>query len=641
MRFMFPRNFTCKALGKMVSAALLMLLATGAHAANYYVNANTGVDTNPGTAAAPWQHIQKAINSAATGGTIYVAAGAYRESLSWSKNLTIQGAGEGLSIVDPSAANGGPAGRCLLTSNLTPASRIAGFTFQNGRSFFGDIDNSGGAGIFNIGSSLTIAHCTFTNNVSSSLNGGGMTNYISQPTVTDCTFIHNRANAASGMFNERSSPNVTNCLFSDEPSGAMINTGSKATITHCIFTNNSTNSDGAGIYSLTNSDTTVIDCTFTGNVARRGGAMFSNGNSTTVTNCTFSGNYARALGGGMYDTNGNSVVTNCTFSGNSADGSGGGSYFANSTSILTNCILWGNTAPMDAGISLNTSSLVITSSDIQGLSNTTPDADGNFAADPLFVNALNGDLHFAFGSPAIDTGNDGALPPGITTDLDGNLRIGRAHVDLGAYEYQNLAPTASAQSLSLTQDTTANIALSGSDPEGDALLTYTVSTPAHGNLTGTGANVTYHPAAGYFGTDSFTVTVTDAYGTVSSPATVSITVNAIPTPVEVTGQVRIQASGFTAAGGANYTQTLTLTNTSGSDITGPIYLLIDNLGGAGVQLTNLSGTTVHLTPAGRPYISLSNTITSQSSLKILLKFSNPNRVSITDTPRLFAGQGSM
>jgi len=60
-----------------------------------------------------------------------VAAGTYHESLLWSgKDLTLQGAGEGASFIDPGGANGGLTA-AADHSDLTPASHIANFTFQH------------------------------------------------------------------------------------------------------------------------------------------------------------------------------------------------------------------------------------------------------------------------------------------------------------------------------------------------------------------------------------------------------------------------------------------------------------------------------------------------------------------------------
>ena len=72
--------------------------------------------------------------------------------------------------------------------------------------------------------------------------------------------------------------------------------------------------------------------------------------------------------------------------------------------------------------------------------------------------------------------------------------------------------------------------LACTDPDGDALTLEKVAGPSHGTLgaidQGT-KKVTYTPAAGYSGPDSFTYRATD--GTATSPAaTVSITVVAPP-----------------------------------------------------------------------------------------------------------------
>jgi hypothetical protein len=90
----------------------------------------------------------------------------------------------------------------------------------------------------------------------------------------------------------------------------------------------------------------------------------------------------------------------------------------------------------------------------------------------------------------------------------------------------NDAPVADAQSVSLTEDSSVAIVLTGSDIEGSS-LSFTIQTqPTHGSLSGSGANQTYTPIANYNGDDSFTFVVNDGQ-TNSVPATVSITVIAV------------------------------------------------------------------------------------------------------------------
>jgi len=86
----------------------------------------------------------------------------------------------------------------------------------------------------------------------------------------------------------------------------------------------------------------------------------------------------------------------------------------------------------------------------------------------------------------------------------------------------NTAPVATAQSITLDEDTSKTITFAGTDADGDA-LSYTVKTqPSHGTITGN----TYTPNPNYFGNDSFGFMAND--GTVdSAEATVSITVTAV------------------------------------------------------------------------------------------------------------------
>ncbi len=90
----------------------------------------------------------------------------------------------------------------------------------------------------------------------------------------------------------------------------------------------------------------------------------------------------------------------------------------------------------------------------------------------------------------------------------------------------NDTPTADSQAVALNEDTVANLTLTGSDLDGDALSFSIVTPPAHGVLSGVVPNLVYTPAANYFGPDSFTFKVND--NTVDSAiATVSIMVNPV------------------------------------------------------------------------------------------------------------------
>ena len=100
----------------------------------------------------------------------------------------------------------------------------------------------------------------------------------------------------------------------------------------------------------------------------------------------------------------------------------------------------------------------------------------------------------------------------------------------------NDAPSATPQTVSTSQNTSLPITLAGTDTDGDP-LTFAISTsPSHGSITGSGAGITYNPAAGYQGPDSFAFTVSDGQVT-SAPATVSITVTAANHPPVVAAPI--------------------------------------------------------------------------------------------------------
>lgn len=115
---------------------------------------------------------------------------------------------------------------------------------------------------------------------------------------------------------------------------------------------------------------------------------------------------------------------------------------------------------------------------------------------------------------------------------------------------------------SVYQDSSVAITLSGTDPDGNTNLSYTVTTdPSNGSLTGIAPDLTYSPIAGYTGDDSFTYTVNDGESD-SAAATVSITVNAlVPAGTELIENGDFEQDGYTETGLNN--QTAAITNWTG------------------------------------------------------------------------------
>ncbi len=89
----------------------------------------------------------------------------------------------------------------------------------------------------------------------------------------------------------------------------------------------------------------------------------------------------------------------------------------------------------------------------------------------------------------------------------------------------NDAPIADDNALSVREDKTLEITLTGSDVDGDTLDFNITLQPRHGTLTGTGATRTYTPDENYNGNDNFNIQATDGF---LSSQTANITIVVIP-----------------------------------------------------------------------------------------------------------------
>jgi DNA-binding beta-propeller fold protein YncE len=108
---------------------------------------------------------------------------------------------------------------------------------------------------------------------------------------------------------------------------------------------------------------------------------------------------------------------------------------------------------------------------------------------------------------------------------------GEGNGAVAAFRIQT-APSCQGTSISMTAGSTASIPLACTDESGDPIVRKILSTPGQGTLGGVNqaaGTVTYTPAAGFTGSDSFTFQASDGTNE-SAPASVSLTVTA-PTPL--------------------------------------------------------------------------------------------------------------
>jgi hypothetical protein len=294
-----------------------------------------------------------------------------------------------------------------------------------------------------------------------------------------------------------------------------------------------------------------------------------------------------------------------TIVGNRAAGAGGGLRNSSSSPQIRNSIVWGNRVGTTVSAINDTNSTPAASYSIieGGYSGTS-----NLSSAPQFVNPIDaasaptssGDYHLQANSPALNTGNNAALPADsfdldgdsnitepIPYDSSGNARVANGTVDMGAYERQaNLPPTldqlpdlttledAGAQMVSLTgigsgggsqtlsiTAVSANSALipnpsvSYSSPDSSGSLSFTPVANANGTATIT---VTVQDSGGTAngGSDTlvrtFTIQVTPVNDAPSFTAGPNKTVPSSAGPQTVTGW----ASGFSAGPADEASQTL-------------------------------------------------------------------------------------
>ncbi len=367
---------------------------SGSLPSRLYVDADAAPGANGTSWADALTDLQNALTAAAVAdgavNEIWVAAGTYTPAPPLSHPDSRARLFASFQLVDGVAVYGGFAGHesSLAERNLTdPANETI---------LSGDLDGddaSGGSTEFNSrhvvsgsGTNATAVLDGFTitaGNASAPVGtepfvGGGMKNRKGHPTARNCLFIANHADYGGGMANTA---------------------GSNPTVVNCTFRANGASEGGAGMANLDGSSPAVINCVF-------------------VASIRHPASVGSPLGGGIMNEYSSPFLANCTITQNW----GRGAYNRSSDLTAVNCIFWGNFGGRDQIYNEN-STATVTYSCIQDRNPDDADipfggsANGNIDDDPLLDTA--GDLQLLPGSPAVDAGDNTAVPADLT-DLDGD-----------------------------------------------------------------------------------------------------------------------------------------------------------------------------------------------------------------------------
>jgi serine protease len=379
--------------------------------------------------------IQSAIDAAASGDTVLVAAGTYNETIDFqSKAITVESESGAASTVI-SGDGIGVVVRMNAVAGETPVLR--GFTVRNGGPYGssdGAIDTSGGPALME-DNTITANHFC---------GDGAITASFSDATIRNNTISGNSQVLCSGGVGG---------------AGVSIQGAGTVQLMNNVITGNRHDSEAGGVALFAAGTPTISGNLIKGNIGWIGGGMtIENVSDATITNNMIVGNQG-AQGGGIYlsvpfGARGPLAVNN-TVAGNQAN-TGLAVYatgFDAQATFVNNILAGtGTAAVLQCDGTYDPTPPVMRFNDVYnggtgpaygGVCAGQAGVNGNISADPLFVDPAGGDFHIQRG-PAVDAGTNAGAP---ATDFDGDPRPldgngdGVATVDMGADEIPLTADT--------------------------------------------------------------------------------------------------------------------------------------------------------------------------------------------------------
>ena len=380
--------------------------------------------------------LQAAIDAAAAGDRLLVAAGTYKGNFTLKDGVSISGGWNAdYTVCDPkiykTILDGNKAGRVLTQSAaFSNETVISGLGITNGEN---SAEQQGGGVLMN--GKCILENCEIYGNRASKSDGqGGGIWADANAIIRNCHLHDNYAQNTGG--------------------GAYV----KGQISYCIIENNNAPDNVGGglqIHAGSSADNmcgTMFNCIVRKNSSKNAGGIRSY-NKTQIANCLVYGNTATSGGiSGILCNNDAASVVNCTIANNydasSSAGNSSGLYI-NANGTLKNCIIYGNysaakTADEAVQVYINHKYTHFQNNAIrEGSLKTKSDWDTTRnknsqdipASASIFKDAANGDFSLtSTATMCIDKGNT-SIYGFMTSDIAGNTRVVDT-VDIGCYEYQ-------------------------------------------------------------------------------------------------------------------------------------------------------------------------------------------------------------